>query len=144
MTLVKYNESMPSLTSWVDDFFNSSLLPGFGLARTWNSPAVNVREDHDNYYLEVAAPGLTKKDFDVSVDNGLLNISAKSETQNEESNAQYTRREFSYSTFTRTFTLPEGVEQDKIGANYQNGILHITLPKNETVKGKAPRTIRIS
>ena len=145
MTLVKYNESMPALSGWMDDFFNNNLLPGFGLGRTLaNSPAVNVLETNDSYQLEVAAPGLNKKDFHVSVDNGLLTISAKRESQHEESQDNYTRREFSYSTFERTFTLPEGVKQDEINANYQNGILHVTLPKTEEVKGKAPRTIKIS
>lgn len=145
MTLVKYNESMPAISGWVDDFFNSALLPGFGWGKAMaNSPAVNMRETHDSYYLEVAAPGLTKKDFEVEVDNGLLTISAKSETQQEENTKQYTRREFSYHTFSRTFTLPDGVKQDDISANYQNGILYVTLPKTEEVKGKAPRTIKIS
>jgi len=130
--------------SWVDDLFNAPLFPGFA-GRAWvNSPAVNVRETHDSYELEVAAPGLTKKDFEVSVDNGLLTISAKKESQKEENNVSYTRREFSYSSFSRTFTLPEGVKQDDIEANYENGILHITLPKTEEAKGKSPRTIRIS
>ncbi|GIV33022.1 MAG: heat-shock protein [Chitinophagales bacterium] len=144
MTLVRYNESMPSLASWVDDFFSSTLLPAFGVGRMWNTPAVNVREDHDNFYLEVAAPGLNKKDFDITLDNGLITISAKHEEQKQENNNQYTRREFSYTGFSRTFTLPDGVDQDKISAQYQNGILYVTLPKTEEVKGKAPRTIKIS
>ncbi|HXH18127.1 MAG TPA: Hsp20/alpha crystallin family protein [Chitinophagales bacterium] len=146
MTLVKYGQSMPSLTSWIDDFFSTNLLPSFGLTGRlgWNMPAVNVRETHDNYELEVAAPGYSKKDFNVAVDNGLLTISAEKEGKEEERNDSYTRREFAYRSFSRTFTLPDGVKDDDIKANYEDGILHVVIPKTEEAKGKAPRTIKIS
>ncbi|MCO4292534.1 Hsp20/alpha crystallin family protein [Solitalea sp. MAHUQ-68] len=146
MTLVKYNPSSPSRGGWMDDFFSSSLFPNFDWGRTsaTNTPAVNIRENPDNYELEVAAPRLNKKDFEVSVENGLLTISGHKETQSEENNNHFTRREFSYNSFKRSFSLPEDVKQDEVVAVYQNGILHVTLPKSEQAKAKAPRTIKIS
>ena len=110
-------------------------------------PAVNVRETNDAFELEVAAPGMTKDDFKVELDNNMLVISAQKEEKHEEQqeNGNYTRREFSYQSFTRSFSLPERlVEGDRISAKYHDGILHITVPKTEEAKMKPAKQIEIS
>lgn len=145
MTLVKHNPSTPSLGGWMDDFFSGSLFSNSDWRNISNRvPAVNIKDNADNYLLELAAPGLEKKDFEVTVDNGLLTISSKKEVNNEQSDENYTRREFSYTAFTRTFSLPEGVKQDAVAANYTNGVLHVTLPKTDAAKTKPARSIKIS
>lgn len=101
------------------------------------SPAVNVVEGKDSFRLEFAVPGFAKNDFNVKLDNNLLTVSAekKNETNKEEEN--YTMREFSHSSFSRTFTLPETVDSSKIAAEYTDGILKLVLPKKEEVKQKS-------
>jgi HSP20 family protein len=105
-----------------------------------------VKEDNEAFRVEVAAPGLKKEDFKVTLDNGLLTISAENRREHEEKNAEgrYTRREFSYHSFSRSFTLPSTVEADRIDARYQDGILHLEIPKKEEVKRKAPRQVAIA
>src|ERR1051325_4429027 len=100
MTLVKYNSSIPSLGGWMDDFFNGNLFPDNDWGRV-NSrvPAVNIRDNADSYELEVAAPGLEKKDFEIQLDNGALTISGKKEERSEDRDANYSRKEFSYNSF---------------------------------------------
>ena len=108
-------------------------------------PAVNVRESDDEYQIEVAAPGMKKKDFKVNFENGRLTISSEVKDEKEEGkNSNYTRREYRYQSFQRTFTVPENlVDSEKIQANYSEGILYITLPKREEVKPKPAREIKI-
>src|ERR1051325_4119564 len=99
MTLVKYNPSLPSLGGWMDDFFDNDFLQGLDWSRSGRSnsgvPAVNIKDNPDSYELEVAAPGLEKKDFEVTVDNGALTISAKKEQHAENNGSNYSRKEFS-------------------------------------------------
>lgn len=145
MTLTKYKSSTPSLTSWMDDFFSSNLFPTFdGRGLNPRMPAVNIKETNDSFELDMAAPGLDKKDFAVTVENGLLTISSKKEEETQEKDKGYTRREFSYASFSRTFSLPEDVNQDEVTAAYNNGVLRVTLPKSEYAKTKPGRTIKIS
>lgn len=92
----------------------------------------------------MAVPGLKKSDFNINLENNILSISAELKEDNEEQNDNYTRREFGYSSFKRTFTLPETVNDSKINAKYNEGILHVYLPKKEEAKQKPPRTIDIS
>lgn len=108
-------------------------------------PAVNIRETRDNYELEVAAPGMTRDDFQVELDNDMLVISAEMKDESEQQmGGDYTRREFQYRSFKRSFRLPEHmVENDKISAQYQDGILHITIPKSEEARVKPPKKIKI-
>ena len=107
-------------------------------------PAVNVLDNDDEYIVEMAVPGLKKSDFDVNIDNQLLSISAESNTENEDTNENYTRREFGYSSFKRTFSLPETVETDKIKAKYEDGLLKVMLPKRDEAKKKPLKQIKIS
>jgi HSP20 family protein len=107
-------------------------------------PKVNIKESADAYYVEMAAPGLKKSDFQIDLDNQLLTISTEVEEKNEENKENFTRREFGYSSFKRSFSLPETVEDSKIKAQYKEGILSIHLPKKEEARQKPPRNIQIS
>jgi len=108
-------------------------------------PAVNVKETDDDYFIEVAAPGMTKKDFSINFQNNVLTISSEKQDEKEESDDSYTRKEFSYQSFQRSFTVPgNDVDSDKISASYNDGILNIKLPKREEVKPKPAREIKIS
>ena len=138
MGLVRFN---PNLANRVfDDFFNN--IP----ARTnfgGTLPAVNVKETEDNYHVELAVPGLKKEDFKVEINEGILTIAAERKTENEEKKEGYTRREFSYTNFTRRFTLPETADENNISASYTDGILAINLPKKEEAKPQPARLIEI-
>lgn len=92
-------------------------------------PAVNILETKKDFKLKIAAPGFKKNDFKLEVQHGLLTISGEMKMEKEEKEERYTRQEFSYSTFRRSFTLPENIKADKIGANYEDGLLTVTLPK---------------
>ena len=110
-----------------------------------NIPAVNIKETDTAFGLELAAPGKTKEDFIIEIDHNVLTISSetKNETEQTENNGRYTRREFSYTSFRRAFTLPETVNTDAINAVYENGVLLITLPKKEEALPKPKRLIDI-
>ena len=112
----------------------------------WNgsTPAVNVRENDDQFEVELAAPGFDKKDFKVEVLDNVLTISAEAKTENEEKEGEvWTRREFRYNAFSRSFTLPDTVDGNKIVAKYKNGILALAIPKKEEAKPQPVRTIEI-
>ena len=129
----------PAFNDLFTDFFDGVVNSDF---RRWNSAAVNIREDDNNYELEVAAPGVNKNDFKLNVEDNVLHISAsKQKSEETKDNNRYTRREFSCSSFTRSFTLPDTVDVDGITANYENGIMHVRLPKREEAK---PRTREIT
>jgi HSP20 family protein len=138
--------SYPTLTSWVDDILNNNF--GNEFVSNFNTgislPAVNVMEHDDNYIVEMAIPGLKKSDFDISLDNQILSISAETKEEKEEEDNYYTRREFGYSSFKRTFRLPKTVEIDKISAKYNEGILKVELPKRDEAKKKPIQSIKVS
>ena len=142
----KNDVNLPTFPSWFDNFFENSLgtefLSNFNTGITL--PAVNIKETNDNFVLELAVPGMKKSDFTIDVDNKILSIASEIKHENEETEENYTRREFGYSSFKRTFTLPDSVEADHVKANYQDGILMITLPKREEAKQKPPMRIKIS
>jgi len=107
-------------------------------------PAVNVKENDNEYLIEVAAPGMRKEDFKIDYDNGRLTISSELKEEKKQDDDRYTRREFSYQSFQRSFTVPENlVDGEKIHAKYNDGILHLTLPKREEVKPKPVKQIKI-
>jgi len=131
-----------------DRFFNSDLMDwnnsNFSSTNT-SLPAVNVKETKDEFTIEVAAPGMTKKDFNISFHNNVLTISSERKEENEDKNEDYTRREFSYQSFQRSFTVANNtVDSDKISAKYNDGILFIHLPKRDEVKPKPLKEIKIS
>ena len=150
MTLVKRNGNLLNpLPVLFDDFFNRDLFnwgnSNFSDTNT-SIPAVNIKETVENYEVEVAAPGMSKKDFKVELDGNSLTISSERSHQNEErEDERYSRKEFSYQSFQRTFTLQKDVvDIDKINAKYENGLLHLLIPKKEEAKQKPPRLIQIS
>lgn len=108
-------------------------------------PSVNIKETEENYEVEVAAPGMNKEDFKVTLDNGELLIASSRQNQVNTEEENYTRREFSYQSFQRCFVLPKNVvDEDKIRALYENGILLLSIPKLEQARQKSPRMIEIS
>ncbi|TDN86395.1 heat shock protein Hsp20 [Salegentibacter sp. 24] len=147
MSLIKRNEAnwLPTV---FDDMFKTDWLGGTTNVNSIGTsiPAVNIQETEDNFSVEVAAPGKTKEDFNIELDNDVLTISSedKSEKETTEKNGRYTRKEFSYSTFKRAFSLPDSVDSEKISAAYNNGVLEILLPKREEAKVQAKRLIDIS
>jgi HSP20 family protein len=137
---------LPGFSSWFDNFFENNLgtefLSNFNTGITL--PAVNIKETSENFILELAIPGMKKSDFTIDVENKVLSIASEVKRENEDTNDSYTRREFGYSSFKRTFTLPDSVESDKVKATYTDGILMVTLPKREEAKQKPPKRIEIS
>lgn len=133
-------------SSWIDNLFNNDLpvltMSNFNTGMTL--PKVNIWETADSFYVDMAIPGMIKEDFSIDLDNQILSISSEKSVEHEENQKHYTRREFGYESFKRTFNLPESVEETKIEASYKNGILNIQLPKKEEAKRKPPRTISIS
>ena len=140
---LRKNSTLPGL---IDEFFGRDVFPGFffDMERRMSTPAVNIIEGKDDYRIEVAAPGLDKKDFKIDLDNNILTISSEKEEKHEEDNDHFMRREFSYASFSRSFTLPESVEADKIGAKHADGVLTVVIPKREEAKQKPARAIKIS
>jgi HSP20 family protein len=135
--LVKPGEAFPSVFEdlfkpWNEWFENA----GFW-GKTMKMPAVNVTDNKDNYLVSLAAPGLTKEDFKIDVDGNMLTISSEKEENKEDKEAKYTRKEYSYSSFSRSFTIPEGVDKEKIDAKYEGGELKLILPKIEEIKKTA-------
>ncbi len=144
MNLVRRDNWLPSV---FDDILNSDWLgQNDRISHIGTSiPAVNVKENNDNFNVEVAAPGMKKDDFKIELDNNLLTISSeiKEEHHSENKEEKFTRREFSYSSFKRSFNLPESIDSTKIEANYVDGVLKITLPKREEAKVQPKRLIEI-
>ena len=128
-----------------ENFLGRDFLPDFFDNDSYKSvPAVNIAEGDDEFVIEVAAPGLERKDFKIDLENNHLTISSEKEDKSEDKNEKTIRKEFRYSTFCRTFTLPETVENDKIRAKHKDGILFVTIPKKEIAKIKPARQIEIS
>jgi HSP20 family protein len=149
MTLMKRNGSiLPEIPKLFDDFFTRDLFD-------WNArnfsnwgttlPSVNIVENNDNFVVEMAAPGMKKDDFNIELSDDMLTISSEKEVENElNEDERYTRREFSYQAFQRSFQLPKNVVEDsKIHAKYEEGILRILIPKKEEAKKLPPRKIAI-
>jgi HSP20 family protein len=140
--LARINKRFPV---FFDDFVGRDYLPGVFSGDHYKSlPAVNIAENDDSYVIEVAAPGLEKKDFSVSLENDCLTISSEKENKSEESNERYTRKEFMYHSFRRSFTLPDTVNSDKIKASHKNGILYVTVPKKDEAVVKPARQIEVA
>lgn len=146
--LTRSNERMSSsIPSFIDSFFNRDW-------SDWNNmnfsgtnstlPACNIVEENDHFVIEVAAPGLKRDDFKVSIVNNQLLVSSEKKMEDEKSSKGYSRHEFSYESFQRAFSLPEGqIHGENITAKYENGILYITLPKREEVRSKPAKEIQI-
>ncbi|MDP2453388.1 MULTISPECIES: Hsp20/alpha crystallin family protein [unclassified Kaistella] len=133
--------------SFFDDFFTKDLMDFNRRPFAEDSltiPSVNVKEEENGFEIQVAAPGIKKQDFKINLDRNVLSISSENKSENEEvdKDGKFTRREFNYSSFSRSFTLPEMVETDKIEATYEDGILKVSVPKKE-IQSPILKTIEI-
>jgi len=140
--MTRKTESTPSL---FDDFFKpwNEWFDGGLLNRTTKIPAVNITEHKEEYLVTVAAPGLKKEDFKLDIENNMLTISCEKEDRTEEKESRFTRREYSYSSFRRCFTLPDEIQKEKIEAKYEDGLLKIHLPRKEEVKKPSAKHIDV-
>mgnify|MGYP003576128130 CR=1 FL=1 len=137
MTLVKFNPNsnkksglMPGFNDVFDSIFNDTFFSDRMISRV---PAANISESQDHYHVELAAPGLKKEDFKLSLERDLLSISVET-SQNDSQDRNFNKREFSYSSFVRSFTLPDSADENGIEAKYENGVLCINIPKREEAK----------
>lgn len=150
MSIIKRNGSgLSSVPGLFDDFFRRDLWDwdlGNRSSSGTTLPAVNIRETADDFIVEMAAPGMKKEDFKVQLDGNMLTItSEKQQTTEDKDGERYTRKEFSYQSFTRSFQLQKDVvDEDQIRASYQDGVLQLSIPKKEEAKRKPSRIIEIS
>lgn len=139
MTLVKFangnkNQAVnPFFSDVFDSIFNDSFLSDKLASRV---PAVNISETEGEFHIELAAPGLKKGDFKINIDKNVLSVSADKKTENVQEGKKYSKREYSYNSFTRSFTLPELADQTKIEAEYQDGVLKLSVAKKEEAKNQ--------
>lgn len=146
MSLINWKKKngAPSLSSLVENFFQDDDV----FFRNWSErkhvPAINVKDNEDSYCLEVIAPGKKKEDFDLKVEKGVLTISSENQSETKESKDNYTRKEFSYDAFSRSFWLPENILEEDIKAEYKEGVLNITIPKMEVEETSTAKKIEIS
>lgn len=142
-------KSTPSIrpgiyNSILDRFFRDNLND------LWNSniietvPSVNIRENKSDFRIEMAVPGMKKEDFKVDVDGSLVTISSEKETEKKEEDKNYTKREYNYASFSRSFTLPETADTEKINATYKDGVLEIHIPKRQSVAKESAKRIAVS
>lgn len=140
MTLIKWQHRNP-LTDMVNNLFDNDLGDFFG--KRFSDPAANIIENNDSFGLDIAAPGMKKDDFKINLENNILTISTELEDEKREEGKNYTRKEFYYGSFNRSFTLPKTVDLDKITAEYENGILKVVLPKKEEARVDIRKEIKI-
>lgn len=142
LPVISRRMNQPSLA---DEFFGHELFNDFfGWNRELTLPSVNIAENSNGYVIEVAAPGLTKDDFKIDLEDHVLTISSKKEEKKEDKGDSYIRREFNYSTFSRSFTLPEWVNEEKIAASQKNGVLSIEIPRKDESKARLSKSIKIA
>jgi HSP20 family protein len=128
---------------YMPNFFDDDFFPVVS-NRSSSMPSVNIREDEKNYVLELAVPGIDKNNLKIDINEDVLTISSESKNETEENKDGYKRKEFSYSSFCRSFYIPENVDREKIEASYKDGILSVGLPKQEVEKNKITRQVKIS
>lgn len=141
--LTKTTERMPTL---FDDFFKpwNEWFDNGGLwGRVMNIPAVNITENKDEFKVALAVPGMKKDDFNIDIDGNMLTISSEKEETKEEKDKKFTRKEYNFSSFSRSFTLPDEVNKEKIEAKYEDGVLKISLPRKEELKKLTAKHIAV-
>lgn len=140
MTLVKFSNGQKSnaVNPWFSDVFDSIINDSFLNDRFVNKvPAVNIAETENEFQIELAVPGLKKEDFKINLDKNVLSVSAEKETENADETKKYSKKEYSYNSFVRSFTLPETADQTKINAEYNDGVLKLVVAKKEEAKLQA-------
>lgn len=147
MTQLKSTKNVDLFPEFVTDFFNSDrfFAPGRWFGKSFDDffPAVNIKESEKQFNIELAVPGFNKEDFKISMDGDVLNISAQKQTEDEKNEEKYTRKEYSYNAFSRSFTLPANANSESIQAKYENGILMLELAKKELPGNPNKKTIQI-
>ena len=128
---------------YVPNIFDDDFFPVVS-DRTSSMPAVNIRENEKSYVIDLAIPGMDKKDLKIDINEDVLTISSETKSETEDSKDGYKRKEFSYSSFCRSFYIPENTDKEKIEGNYKDGVLSVTLPKLTEEKSKISREIKIS
>lgn len=131
MTLTKFKKKQPVFSPFFENIFDSDF---FDIRPTGNFPSANVKEKEDRFEVELAIPGFDKNDVKVELNDGLLTISSEKEEENEAKDGRYSRREFNYASFSRSFRLPDNIHEDHIEANFKNGVLVVEIPKAQEVK----------
>ncbi|MFA6924870.1 MAG: Hsp20/alpha crystallin family protein [Bacteroidales bacterium] len=146
MSLIKRNEFIPTLPMTINDFFNRDWLDwannNYSLTGI-NLPLANIKESKDEFTVELAAPGMSKEDFKIELNDDILTISSEKKFEKKE-NDKYAKCEFSYQSFSRSFSLPDAVKEEDIQAKYENGILKIVIPKDEKAKLESHKLIKIA
>ncbi|MCU0359218.1 MAG: Hsp20/alpha crystallin family protein [Bacteroidia bacterium] len=145
-SVIKKTDNFPYFGSIFDDFFSKDVFD-------WNAknfsqlgstlPSVNVKETDNDFQVELAAPGMKKEDFKIELNNHILSISSEKSDEKEEKKEKYTRREFNYQSFTRSFRLPDSAAADGIAAAYKDGVLNVQIPKKEVAKTPPKQTIPV-
>lgn len=144
MSLIKRSDwPLPGNGSWLSDFIDTERFFDSDWLKRGSLPAVNVTETDSTYELEVAAPGRSKKDFTITAEDGVLTIASEKREEKENKDKNYTRREFSYSSFSRSFALPDNVKEDDIKANYDDGILKLHISKKSISQPKPRKAIEV-
>ena len=141
MSIIRFNRPN-ALSDVFQNFFDNDFVDMFN--RKGMDPAANILEHPDSFELDLAAPGLKKDDFKIHLENNVLTISSEVKDEVEEESKNYTRKEFHYSSFSRSFTLPRTVDLEKIKADYENGVLKVMLPKKEDARVDIKKEIKIS
>ena len=141
MTLIRWHRPA-HLADMFQNFFDSDFNEFFG--RRFSDPAANIIESPDSFQLDLAAPGMKKDDFKIHLENNILTVSSEVEDQKLEEGKNYTRKEFFYGSFSRSFTLPKIIDLEKIKADYEDGILRMLLPKKEEAKLEIRKEIKIT
>jgi HSP20 family protein len=143
MTLIKSNANL--IPFGMDNFFTNDFFDNQWLEKKLKHtiPAVNIKENKNEFNIEFASPGFTKKDFKIDLDQDVLTISAEKEKEKTEESDAFTRKEFSYNSFSRSFTLPKTVNAEKIDAKYNDGILKLSIPKKEDAKLLPKKEIKV-
>jgi len=146
MSLIKFRTN-PAQTanfdSFFNDFFEGEFFPKSLNHKSGSLPAANIRETETGFHVELAAPGMKKEDFNIELNEDLLSIRTEKQEEQEEKDGKYTKREFNYSSFVRSFRLPEEVDIDSIRASYSDGLLSLDIPKKEMEETKKVKQIEI-
>ncbi|MCQ6961622.1 Hsp20/alpha crystallin family protein [Mucilaginibacter aquariorum] len=141
--VIPLTERVPVL---YEDLFKpwNELFDGHLFGKELKVPAANITEHKDHYLVALSAPGLKKDDFKIDVDGDVLTISSEKEESKEEKDAKYTRKEYSYSSFSRSFTLPDSADKEKIVAKYEDGVLKINVPRDHKAKSPSVKHIAVN
>jgi len=142
MTLIKHSDWPTLRGSMLSDFFDDDVFFKNPMGRR-SLPSVNIKETEKSYELEMAAPGYNKKDFNISIEGNMLTVSAERKQEQEKTEDHYTRREFGYESFSRSFNLPSNTSEDDINARYEDGILKLSINKKDTATAKNKKAITV-